>query len=271
MSKIVPLNDVVFTNVTQAATDTATNNTRIENALQNTVSRDGSSPNQMEADFDMNSNHILNLPCPETSLEPIRRIDFENGFIGETCWGFTVPDLTPPAEDVTFVPNDCTDATNVQDAIDALCDDIGAVQDALLEHIDDPTNAHPASAISTTTNDCSAATNVQDMLDDLCDELSALEDDVDALQTSAATVTCFLSIVVPDVQAAVDIMGTAWKLVNNSPVAMTVTATSTAFVSGTCSIVVVDSSVGVGEDLDITVTNTDAIGMTVTITYTRPL
>lgn len=32
----------------------------IETALENTVSRDGSTPNQMEADLDMNGNDILN-------------------------------------------------------------------------------------------------------------------------------------------------------------------------------------------------------------------
>ena len=33
----------------------------IEDAVDNTVSRDGSIPNQMEADLDMNSNDILNV------------------------------------------------------------------------------------------------------------------------------------------------------------------------------------------------------------------
>ena len=38
------------------------NNTVIEDALENTLSRNGQTPNQMEADLDMNSNNIINVP-----------------------------------------------------------------------------------------------------------------------------------------------------------------------------------------------------------------
>lgn len=37
------------------------NNSKIEEAFDNTISRDGSTPNQMEADLDLNSNNILNV------------------------------------------------------------------------------------------------------------------------------------------------------------------------------------------------------------------
>jgi len=43
------------------------NNAEIETAFDNTLSRDGSSPNQMEADLDMNSNDILNVSSINTS------------------------------------------------------------------------------------------------------------------------------------------------------------------------------------------------------------
>lgn len=43
----------------------------LEEALENTLSRDGSAPNAMGADLDMDSNRILNLPTPTTSGEPI--------------------------------------------------------------------------------------------------------------------------------------------------------------------------------------------------------
>lgn len=42
------------------------NNTAIENAIENTLSRDGSTPNQMNAALDMNGNMILNLANPIT-------------------------------------------------------------------------------------------------------------------------------------------------------------------------------------------------------------
>lgn len=39
----------------------------IVTAIENTLSRDGTTPNQMESDFDMNSNHIINLPAPTSN------------------------------------------------------------------------------------------------------------------------------------------------------------------------------------------------------------
>ena len=48
-------------NQTTAVTTINNNNSLIETALENTLSRDGESPNQMLADLDMNSNDILNV------------------------------------------------------------------------------------------------------------------------------------------------------------------------------------------------------------------
>lgn len=46
------------------------NNAAIETAFDNTLSRDGSTPNQMEASIDMNSNKVLNLPNATSNSEP---------------------------------------------------------------------------------------------------------------------------------------------------------------------------------------------------------
>ena len=43
----------------------------IETAIENTVSRDGTTPNQMTADLDMNGNHLINLPNATSSTQPI--------------------------------------------------------------------------------------------------------------------------------------------------------------------------------------------------------
>lgn len=51
------------------------NNTLIEDAVENTLSRDGTSPNEMNADLDMNDHRIYNLPEPLTDTEPLRRAD----------------------------------------------------------------------------------------------------------------------------------------------------------------------------------------------------
>ena len=51
----------------------------IATAINDTFSRVGDSPNQLETSLDMNSNHILNLPAPALDSDPIRLIDVVNG------------------------------------------------------------------------------------------------------------------------------------------------------------------------------------------------
>lgn len=60
---------------TTAANTINSNTTAIVTAVNNTLSRDGTSPNQMQNSLDMNSNHILNLPAPITVNEPLRLVD----------------------------------------------------------------------------------------------------------------------------------------------------------------------------------------------------
>lgn len=58
------------------------NNTAIVAAMENTLSRDGTAPNQMQAVLDMNSNRIINLPSPVNSTEPLRLGDLSTiGFV----------------------------------------------------------------------------------------------------------------------------------------------------------------------------------------------
>lgn len=59
MSKVV-LNDLVSPLGTSAVALMNDNNSKIEAAIENTLSRDGTTPNQMEADIDLNSNDLLN-------------------------------------------------------------------------------------------------------------------------------------------------------------------------------------------------------------------
>ncbi len=62
-------------NETSAIATINANNALIETAIDNTLSRDGTSPNEMEAPLDMNSNRILNLPEPISANEPVRLQD----------------------------------------------------------------------------------------------------------------------------------------------------------------------------------------------------
>lgn len=59
--------------------------TQIETAFQNTLSRDGATPNQMAATLDMNSNRIINLPSPSSGTDAARLADIE------TILGITIP------------------------------------------------------------------------------------------------------------------------------------------------------------------------------------
>ena len=51
------------------------NNDLIEAAIENTLSRDGTAPNAMAADLDMDSNAIINLPAATGATEPVRKGD----------------------------------------------------------------------------------------------------------------------------------------------------------------------------------------------------
>lgn len=82
MSKVT-LNDVVnLENQNTAVNTINVNNAYIETAFDNTLSRDGSTPNQMGADLDMNSHRILNLPVPITNEEPLRVSDLTDFLSG---------------------------------------------------------------------------------------------------------------------------------------------------------------------------------------------
>lgn len=59
-------------NQTTATNTINTNEAALAAAFSNTLSLDGSAPNQMTASLDMNSQHILNLPAPVSAQEPVR-------------------------------------------------------------------------------------------------------------------------------------------------------------------------------------------------------
>jgi len=78
----VTLNDVGnLIDATTAATTINANSNTIETAFDNTLSRDGTAPNQMQSELDMNSKQIINLPNPATAASPLRLQDL-NTFVG---------------------------------------------------------------------------------------------------------------------------------------------------------------------------------------------
>lgn len=75
MSKISLVNLANLQNENTAVSAINTNNAALTNAMDKTLSRDGTSPNQMSANLDMNSFQILNLPPPATVNSPARLAD----------------------------------------------------------------------------------------------------------------------------------------------------------------------------------------------------
>ncbi len=75
MTKITLTDLVNLQNETTAVNAVNTNNNIIELAFDNTLSRDGTSPNTMGANLDMNSKQIINLPSPATVNSPARLVD----------------------------------------------------------------------------------------------------------------------------------------------------------------------------------------------------
>lgn len=81
MSKLTLTDLASLQNENTAISTINTNNTALETALENTLSRDGTVPNQMGAELDMDSNQIINLPDPLTSTSPLRLQDLSD-FVG---------------------------------------------------------------------------------------------------------------------------------------------------------------------------------------------
>lgn len=81
MSKVSLTSLSSLQNETSAITTINNNFNIIENGFENTLSRDGTQPNPMVANLDMNSNRIFNLVEPNSATEPLRLQDLSN-FIG---------------------------------------------------------------------------------------------------------------------------------------------------------------------------------------------
>lgn len=77
MAKIILNSLVNLQNEVSATNQINENSERIEDAIENSLSRDGSTPNEMLSNLDMNSHRIINLPEPLSNLEPVRLVDLE--------------------------------------------------------------------------------------------------------------------------------------------------------------------------------------------------
>ena len=77
MPKLI-LDDVQNLQNEQSAVATINaNSAATEAAFEKTLSRDGTLPNAMESQLDMNSNRIINLPEAVSGVEPLRKLEFD--------------------------------------------------------------------------------------------------------------------------------------------------------------------------------------------------
>lgn len=81
MSKITLSNVGSLTDSTTAQNTINNNFAIIQTASDNTLSRDGTAPNPMGSNLDMNSNQIINLPAPATANSALRLSDLSS-FVG---------------------------------------------------------------------------------------------------------------------------------------------------------------------------------------------
>lgn len=83
MTKITLTDLANLQNETTAVNAINANNAILETASNNTLSRDGTSPNQMGATLDMNTNVIINLPAASSATEPVRKQEFDAAVFGD--------------------------------------------------------------------------------------------------------------------------------------------------------------------------------------------
>jgi len=102
MSKITLTNLVNLQNETTAVNAINANNAVVTTAIDNTLSRNGTAPNQMGATLDMNSNRIINLPAADSGDQPIRKAEFD-----------LIANTTPTTKTFLGTNNEINIATNV--------------------------------------------------------------------------------------------------------------------------------------------------------------
>lgn len=94
MTKITLNNVGSLIEATTAAATINSNNSTIQVAFDNTLSRDGTAPNVMNASLDLNSNQILNLPAPAGPNSPLRLQDLSDFTGGGTVSNIPVGGTT---------------------------------------------------------------------------------------------------------------------------------------------------------------------------------
>jgi microcystin-dependent protein len=123
------LNDLTnLQNEQTAVAQINANNTAIETAMENTLSRNGATPNTMGSNLDMNSNRILNLAAAVSPSEPIRKAEFDaaTGDLSELTGLVSAADASADAAALSAAAA-AASAQAAQDALDDVLE--GSVAD----------------------------------------------------------------------------------------------------------------------------------------------
>lgn len=149
------------------------NNSLIEEAIENTLSRDGSAPNQMEADLDLNSNRIINVADPEESSDAVNK-----GWVEDFIVDIAAPDtgvISVAGLDGIVSGSALLSALGVSAGADVTATAIGSVNLSSLSDVSDtsPSDGQLLSwdsgnsrwAPSDTDGDLLAANNLSDLND----------------------------------------------------------------------------------------------------------
>lgn len=121
MAKLT-LTDIANTSSTSTVAAINANNAAIEAAMENTLSRDGSTPNTMGANLDMNSNRIVNLPEPQSPNDAARKsyVDLvaSTGVVGPKGDKGDTGDLTLLSSAPSVTSIDPTDIFPISQSVD---------------------------------------------------------------------------------------------------------------------------------------------------------
>jgi hypothetical protein len=122
MSKVTLTDLTDLTNEISAVTNINNNSATIVTAFDNTLSRDGTSPNQMNADIDLNSNDLLNVGTINTTNLVVggSNLNSEVQTAVNAATSATASETaaaTSATEAATSATNAATDATQVADAL----------------------------------------------------------------------------------------------------------------------------------------------------------
>lgn len=176
------------------------NFTAIENAFENTLSRDGSTPNSLSADLDFNSQKGINLATPEANSDAATK-SYVDGKIATTT-GLSQSDVaaingyvgavTSAFEVERFVMDGSTNTVTLTSFTPASKEAIMVIADGLVQDTDSYSvtgqniilGGNPESSVSVRN-----LTGIKTTVDNITGSYDTLEDVVAAVQTLANTAT----------------------------------------------------------------------------------